>query len=140
MATGPIIEVVNASGGDEDERLRELLISALRCLGKEDNSVEVVLVSDEEMQEINRRSRGKNEPAAVLSFREPNVFPNIPGEPLSLGEIYLAPSTIERSGENLYCLALHGLLHLVGYTHKTKRDTMEMERIERKLWRILSLD
>ena len=62
------------------------------------------------------------------------------GEP-HLGDIVIATGVARRQarsaghplGAELRLLALHGLLHLLGYDHE--RDTGEMERLERRLRR-----
>ena len=132
------VEVANAQAFHiSEDAIHEALRTALRLIKKTNVSVEVILVDDSTMREINRTSRGKNESTNVLSFSEPEELPRIPGEPRSLGEIYLAPVTIEQRGENILFLAVHGLLHLLGYTHKSKRDTIEMERTEQEIWQKL---
>ena len=58
-----------------------------------------------------------------------------------LGDVVIATGVASRQartsghrlGAELRCLALHGLLHLLGYDHE--RDTGEMERLERRLRR-----
>lgn len=58
-----------------------------------------------------------------------------------LGDIVIATGVARRQareaghplGTELRCLALHGLLHLLGYDHE--RDTGQMERLERRLRR-----
>ncbi|MDE2905833.1 MAG: rRNA maturation RNase YbeY [Acidobacteriota bacterium] len=58
-----------------------------------------------------------------------------------LGDIVIATGVARRQaraaghrfGAELRCLALHGLLHLLGYDHE--RDTGQMERLERRLRR-----
>ena len=58
-----------------------------------------------------------------------------------LGDVVIATGVARRQaraaghplGAELRCLALHGLLHLLGYDHE--RDTGQMERLERRLRR-----
>ena len=58
-----------------------------------------------------------------------------------LGDIVIATGVARRQaraaghrlGAELRCLALHGLLHVLGYDHE--RDTGQMERLERRLRR-----
>ena len=102
----------------------------------------VALVSDTRMRALNRRFRGKNCATDVLSF------PAEPGHPRSilksqfpshLGDIVIATGVASRQArtaghkpsEELRILALHGLLHLLGYDHE--RDNGQMARVERRL-------
>jgi probable rRNA maturation factor len=101
--------------------------------------VTVALVSDRRMRALNRSFRGKDAPTDVLSF------PVVPGEdPLhaadrSLGDIVIAAGIAARQakaaghalGTELRVLALHGLLHLLGYDHET--DDGRMARAEARL-------
>ena len=125
--------------------------------------VAVALVCDRKMRDLNRRYRGVDRPTDVLSFPaaaeapaagadpagpggggpEPAAGPPEPaagGEP-HLGDVVIATGVARRQarsaghplGAELRLLALHGLLHLLGYDHE--RDTGEMERLERRLRR-----
>ncbi|OGG37418.1 rRNA maturation RNase YbeY, partial [Candidatus Jorgensenbacteria bacterium GWA1_54_12] len=96
--------------------------------------VSVALVSDKEMRRVSNETRGKDEPTTVLSFPETTQFPPEEGY-RALGEIVLAPETITRKGEDIARLAVHGLLHLLGYTHDGESDTMEMERLESEVFK-----
>lgn len=102
---------------------------------KKDGEVEVYLVSNEEMRKLNRAARGKNKATNVLAFETPSSFPHPNTSRKPLGEVYLAPDYIEKKKENLEFLAIHGLLHLLGYDHMKKRDRIEMQKKERALWR-----
>ncbi|MFH1162163.1 MAG: rRNA maturation RNase YbeY [Candidatus Jorgensenbacteria bacterium] len=116
-------------------RVHRALMGALRTLKVKNASAEVFLVSDGAMRLVNTRTRGLRRPATVLSFQAKSRFPrpDVPRGGRYLGEIYLAPDHIARRGERIEPLAIHGLLHLLGYTHDRHRDTIEMERIEGKL-------
>lgn len=137
----PVVEVSSSDkfGGLRDEII-QALTRALVYLKIDNFAVEVCLVTDEVMQGINKRFQSKDEPASVLSFGEVDDMPLIPQELKPLGEIYLAPDFIERQNQNVVQLALHGFLHLIGYTHNGKSDTIEMKKIEHELWRMLLQD
>lgn len=88
------------------------------------------------MAHVRWRSLRKRGPASVLSFPAERGYPYPPGGKSSrryLGEIYLAPDYARAKGYSLTHLAVHGLLHLHGYTHDAAHDTMEMEAEERRL-------
>ena len=96
-------------------------------------TVEVALVSDARVRKLNARYRAKDTPTDVLSFPA--------GEPGFLGEVVIASGVARRQAfqaghpiqVELRILALHGLLHLLGYDHE--RDDGRMARMERRLRR-----
>lgn len=107
--------------------------AALDFLKKDGVLVEVNLVGNEEMKRLNRKARGKNKVTNVLAFPEPRGFPHPESRLRPLGEIYLAPDQIVKKGEDLGSLAVHGTLHLLGFSHARVSDRMRMERLEEKI-------
>jgi probable rRNA maturation factor len=116
--------------------------------------VAVALVSDARIRELNRRFRGKDTPTDVLSFadegaqRTTRSVPRIPNAPRAsrlaprfLGDIVISTMTARRQARDtghsyaseLKVLALHGLLHLLGYDHDHPTDGGRMARLERRL-------
>jgi probable rRNA maturation factor len=118
----------------------------------------VALVSDARMRTLNRQYRGRDYATDVLSFPaeangRPKSSPQRPAPPPPLprssgalrrgrphlGDIAIATGVARRQArtaghgatEELRILALHGLLHLLGYDHE--RDDGQMARIERRL-------
>lgn len=100
-------------------------------------TINVALVSDREIQQLNRRFRGANKPTDVLSFP-----PALSPQPSALlGEVAIARGVAKRQARaaghpeatEWRILALHGLLHLLGYDHE--RDDGRMQRVERTLRR-----
>jgi len=93
----------------------------------------VALVSDQRVRTLNARYRGKNTPTDVLSF--------VADEPGQLGDIVIASGVARRQARRaghpvqveLRVLALHGLLHLLGYDHD--QDDGRMAQVERRLRR-----
>jgi probable rRNA maturation factor len=96
-------------------------------------AVVVALVSDARVQKLNARYRAKNSPTDVLSFAAEEVG--------FLGEVVIASGVARRQARQaghsvqveLRILALHGLLHLLGYDHE--HDDGRMARVERRLRR-----
>ncbi|MCB1170856.1 MAG: rRNA maturation RNase YbeY [Leptospiraceae bacterium] len=100
------------------------------------------LVSDREMQALNRDFRGKDRTTDVLSFSqlEGMQFPD--AGPLMLGDIVISRWQCMRQAREkghspereLLILTIHGLFHLLGYDHETsEEDAIHMEGLERKL-------
>ena len=99
---------------------------------------EVFLVSDDIIRRLNRVFKKKDKATNVLSFPFKD-FPHPDKLTRPLGEIYLAPDYIKKHGESLEALVVHGLLHLLGYTHKNRHDRIKMERLEKKLFAKINL-
>jgi probable rRNA maturation factor len=95
-------------------------------------TVVIALVSDAAMRRLNRQFRGIDRPTDVLSFEGGPAGPGcVPGAGLrparQFGDIVIARAVEWR------ILALHGLLHLLGYDHHG--DQGEMRRVEERLRR-----
>ncbi|MFI5177859.1 MAG: rRNA maturation RNase YbeY [Vicinamibacterales bacterium] len=102
-----------------------------------DGVVSIALVSDRVIRRLNRVHRGQDASTDVLSFP---VSAHAPGGPL-LGDVAIATGVARRQARahghapavELRILALHGLLHLLGYDHET--DQGRMARAEARLGR-----
>jgi probable rRNA maturation factor len=96
-------------------------------------AVTVALVPDRRIHVLNRQFRHKDRLTDVLSFPA--------DEPGQLGDVLIALGVARRQaaaaghplGTELRILALHGLLHLLGYDHE--QDDGRMQRLERRLRR-----
>ena len=95
----------------------------------------VALVPDQRVQELNLTFRGKNASTDVLSFPA--------DEPGVLGDVVIARGVARRQARGaghdlpteIRVLALHGLLHLLGYDHDHEHDGGRMARLEARLRR-----
>jgi probable rRNA maturation factor len=102
--------------------------------------VNVLVTSSAELQELNRRFRGKDQPTDVLSFPAlSGLKPRYAGDIAISAEIaaHNARSLGHTAAEEIKILILHGILHLRGYDHE--RDRGKMARREAKLRRDLRL-
>lgn len=110
--------------------------------------VSIAVVSDARVRALNRQYRGKDAPTDVLSFPVTDDGALVPSAPRGalrvvphLGDIAIARGVARRQAKRaghaerieLRVLALHGLLHLLGYDHET--DDGQMARAERRLRR-----
>ncbi|MEX2054488.1 MAG: rRNA maturation RNase YbeY [Candidatus Colwellbacteria bacterium] len=93
--------------------------------------VEIVLVNSSQMRKINFRYRGKDEATDVVAVEAPD-FPSDSID-LNLGEIYLSPAALKDKPHDIHYALIHGLLHLLGFTHEGKSDKIEMEKIEKEV-------
>ena len=92
--------------------------------------ISLAFVGDRTMRRINRDYRGIDETTDVLSFS----YLDEPHAGGVLGEIYVSPAVAETQALEARCnvseeiarLALHGLLHILGYDHDTGRARRAM--------------
>lgn len=114
----------------------------------------VALVGDAAIHELNRTYRHKDKPTDVLSFplherptgwkpkgaRGPEIGADFPFEG-PIGDVILSIDTARRQAEGagrplldeLTMLLAHGLLHLLGYDHRTNAEDREMTARTREL-------
>ena len=122
------IEVVT-SEGVRTPRLAGWLTSVAPSRAR--GNVTIAVVPDARIRALNRQYRRKDAPTDVLSFPA--------DEPGTLGDIVIAAGVARRQARDaghslqteLRVLALHGLLHLLGYDHD--HDDGRMARLERRL-------
>lgn len=108
-------------------------------------AVTVALVSDARVRTLNRTFRHVDRTTDVLSF--PTIVADArpvtgSGAGTHLGDIVIAVGLAGRQAQQfghswateVRILALHGLLHLIGYDHEAPSDDGAMARIERT-WR-----
>lgn len=105
----------------------------------------IALVSDADIQALNRDYRHKDKPTNVLSF--PAAFVSGGPTPL-LGDIVLAFETVMREAtekaisaeHHVTHLLIHGFLHLQGYDHETEAEAAKMEALEIAALAALNID
>ena len=93
----------------------------------------IAVVPDSRVRTLNRQYRNKDKTTDVLSFPAEDA--------VCLGDVVIAGGQARRQAREaghslqteLRILALHGLLHLLGYDHE--RDDGRMGRLERRLRR-----
>jgi probable rRNA maturation factor len=123
-------------------------------LGLEDVELSIALVDDPAIHELNRTYRHKDKPTDVLSFpmhERPRGWKpkGAKGAEIGagwshrgpLGDVILSIDTARRQADaagrtllaELSMLLAHGLLHLVGYDHRTAAEDREMTARTREL-------
>ena len=124
------------------DRLRRWLVEVAPRSTR--GELSLVMVSDRKMRALNLKFRGVDRATDVLSFpmaaeKQSTELSSVAEQ--YLGDVVIATGVAERQARNAghrlgyehRRLALHGLLHLLGYDHE--RDNGEMARLEKKLRR-----
>jgi probable rRNA maturation factor len=135
------IEITNKSGElVPTEGVRDLLQNALIELKlNPDCELNLVFVDIEEMTELHVKWMDESGPTDVLSF--PMDLPEPGNEAVTLGDIVIAPvvaaaqaATAGHSIDHeIFILAAHGLLHILGYDHATPEEEKAMFTLQEKL-------
>jgi probable rRNA maturation factor len=140
----------------EKQRMRNLLekgLSAVLNLCDESDKAEVSLslVTDDQIRQLNRDYRGIDRPTDVLSFalneenpQDPQIFGL---EDNLLGDIVISVERAQCQAveyghsfeRELLYLAIHGILHLLGYDHETEDERVTMRTKEEEVLDFLGL-
>jgi probable rRNA maturation factor len=135
------IEVTNTSGQlVPTTEMVSLMTHAMNALElNPECDLNISFVEDEYMTELH--IKWMNEPGTtdVLSF--PMDMPEQPGEVVTLGDIVISPVVAAAQALNqghsteheIYILATHGLLHIIGYDHADKADEKVMFELQEKI-------
>jgi probable rRNA maturation factor len=120
-----VIEIEAQAPPDLAVRLIDVLEFACAELAIPRASLGLMVVGPREMAEINGAHRATPAPTDVLSFPVdgPDLIDGWPedGPAPELGDIIICP---EAAQEPVETLAVHGLLHLLGYDHETDAGEM----------------
>lgn len=105
--------------------------------------VSVSVVDEPTMAGLNLDWRGIDAPTDVISLEceRPDDPDLADGEPCMLGDIAMAPSVLARQAvgfgtsaeDETRLMAIHSLLHLLGYDHLEEAEAQAMERREDEL-------
>lgn len=135
-----IIDEFNQLTAEQEEIIVNVLNYAAKAEDvEEDSEISVTLVTNEEIQEINKMYRGKDSPTDVISFALEEMgegeieIKGING-PRVLGDIIISLERTKEQAEEyghsfireLGFLTVHGFLHLLGYDHMNEQDEREM--------------
>lgn len=125
---------------DIDE-LDNVIKFACKHLKVKNPLLNIVIVDNEKIREINKKYRNKDAVTDVISFAFEEVNDIVYDDIRFLGEIYISyercvsqASDYGHSVKREFCyLAVHGLLHLLGYDHIKEEDKKVMRALEEEI-------
>lgn len=121
------ITVLDNRYADYASRLKNTIVAAAAHMGVTQAHTEAYIVGNAFME--------KN----VLAYPASDDFPRPDlGAARDLGELYINPEHIASHGEDFTFMAVHALLHLLGYDHRGKHDTVTMEAKEQEILAAIS--
>lgn len=127
------VEVFNKTEKEvvELEKVREVLLGALKKEDLDDGTFNLIIVDNEYIQMLNKNYRGIDKITDVITFAlEDEDSLVLPDNMRVLGDIYIsidkAISQAEEYGHSLLrelaFLSVHGFYHLLGYDHQTPEE------------------
>jgi len=107
-------------------------------------SINVRIMDDKEMQELNKKFRGKDASTNVLSFTNEDISKPITG---NLGDIAISYEFVKNESEELDVdfddhmihMLIHGVYHILGFDHESNTMAEVMENKEIKLLEKLNI-
>lgn len=140
----PTIEINNSVHARiERKKLQKVFQGFIRvCRFPQSSSVSLAFVSSGVIRQLNKKYRKKNQSTDVLSFafhRDKEIFSN--QKKNDIGEVIVcypvARYQAEKAGHSvareIQILFLHGLLHIAGHDHQTKKQRKAMQPLEREI-------
>ncbi|CAB4332414.1 MAG: rRNA maturation RNase YbeY [Actinobacteria bacterium] len=135
------VELVNRSGALIPEKEITSLINYGITYMELNPECEVSMsfIDVQEMEELHIKWMQEDGPTDVLSF--PMDMPEKKGDVVTLGDIVIAPAVAaaqaaragHSSEQEMYILATHGLLHILGYDHADKDEEKVMFALQEKI-------
>ena len=108
-------------------------------------NINFILTNDSYLKKLNSNFLNKKKTTNVLSFPNGNLLKKNEN---FLGEIFLSYETCKKeavkfkinSKDRVGHLVVHGILHLLGYDHKTKLKEEKMIKVEKKILNSLNIN
>ena len=135
-----MVEINNLSFEVIDELLFKKIVQFILKKENKEGEISIALVEPEEIRELNKDYRKEDSVTDVLSFANKNDIIEIKDKKEHfIGEIVLCPKKIKDNAREFkidftkeLCWALiHGVLHLLGYEHKSLEGAKKMKKKEK---------
>ena len=135
------IELVNRSGAlVPDKEITSLLNYGIEYMElNPECEISLSFVDVQEMEELHIKWMQEDGPTDVLSF--PMDMPENKGDVVTLGDIVISPAVAAQQAasaghsveDEMYILATHGLLHILGYDHADPDEKKVMFSLQEKI-------
>jgi len=115
---------------------RNIILNAMKYLKIDNKSIHISFISNYMMRKINLKYRKIDKSTDILSF-----YHDGPDSEL-IGEIFISMQYVEKNCKKnrnslfkeVTLLVIHGILHLLGYDHKTRKDAKNMFDLQEKIY------
>lgn len=120
------IQIFNQT--DQDVTSYEDVLNHVFSLIEEEKSLHIIIITSEEMQNMNKTYRGLDKPTDVLSFPYDEPYLDILGD-IFINLSYMKDQALSyghSEAREIAFLAVHGYLHVKGYDHHTEEEELMM--------------
>lgn len=132
-----VVQDLTGTHGAYKTLLKKTLALSARRLAIKNFELSVAIVCDAHIRKLNKTYRGIDKPTDVLSFEQGSIHKNT----FMLGDIAISAETTRRQAKEnsrtlkyeFTLLAIHGLLHLIGYDHATVAQEKKMFSLQSTL-------
>jgi len=133
-------------------QLRKNIQKVLDHLGYNDFDIGLWITTNATIRKFNKQYCHKDKPTSILSFAfhpklkpDERIKPKIPADK-NLGDLIISAEFVKKDAPNwhqtfkerLNATIVHGICHLLGYTHKTDSAFKQMQKKEQELFKKFS--
>lgn len=137
------IDVINKYGKDiKEQKVMEKFINYCTIELKLKNVMfNVIIINDDEIHKLNKKYRNIDRPTDVITFALEDYKEGPALDIRVLGDVYISYDKVIKQANDyghsktreLCFLAVHGLLHLLGYDHMKEEDEKKMFNLQKEL-------
>lgn len=137
------IELIDKYNIDEKEKetLYNFILFCVKELELKNVLFNVIIINNEEIHELNKLYRNIDKPTDVITFALEDAKDNVSLDIRMLGDIYISYDKVKAQAleyghatrREICFLAVHGILHLLGYDHMNKEDEEKMFKLQKEL-------
>ncbi len=137
------VEVFNEYKEDikEIDDMKDFINYCIDKLNLKNVMFNVIIVDNEKIHMINKEYRKIDRPTDVISFALEDDKIIVNDDVRVLGDIYISYDKVKEQANDyghsvkreMCFLAVHGLLHLLGYDHMKKEDEIKMFGLQKEL-------
>lgn len=137
------IDIINEYEGEVSNLaiMKDFILYSVNKLDLKNVMFNVIIINNEQIHELNKTYRNIDRPTDVITFALEDDRKSISHGIRVLGDIYISyDKVISQAKEyahsekrELCFLAIHGLLHLLGYDHMNEEDEKKMFGLQKEL-------